>query len=109
METLKTFVEKVQGDESLQKEMAALSEKKDQDAINAFMKEQGVSEEDIRLLAAQQQAMTTGGELSDEMLEMVAGGGCWSKVPNIGNSGSTCVFFFEPGGGAACPLCYSFY
>ncbi|MFH1886175.1 MAG: Nif11-like leader peptide family RiPP precursor [Pseudomonadota bacterium] len=104
METLKAFVEKVKGDENLQREMAVLSEKKDQDALDAFMKEQGVSEEDIQLLAAQQQTMTTGGELSDEMLEMVAGGGCWS---NVGGTQGMCLFCHFDGGAGKCALLHA--
>ena len=50
MDTVKDFVEKAKTDEDLQKKLVALAEKKDRDALNALMKEHGVSEVELQTL-----------------------------------------------------------
>ena len=84
-ESLKAFVDKIKTDESLQKELMALAAKKDMDATATFLKEKGVSEEDVEAFTKLQDNLTTvkDAELDDETLEMVAGGGCWSKVNDV--------------------------
>ena len=85
MATMQAFMEKVKGDETLLAEFKRLAEKKDQAGIIAMMRDNGVSEEDIRKGQEMEKAFLPGhsDELSDELLEMVAGGRgeCWSNVP----------------------------
>ncbi len=70
-EQLKAFLEKVQGDTSLQEKLKAAA---DADAVAAIAKEAGfsISADDLTKVQS---------ELSDEELEGVAGGcGCYSGV-----------------------------
>ena len=77
-EQLKTFLEKVKGDTSLQEKLKAAASP---EAVMEIAKEAGfsITAEDI------QSMQSTTVELSDEELEGVAGGGGWT-----GNS--VCVF-----------------
>ena len=94
MDTVKHFLEKVKADEELQKKMIALAENQNKDAFYTFMKENGVSGEDIAILEKQQEYFETTGELNDEMLANVSGGGCWSRVAE-----GFCLFMnFNKGG-----------
>jgi len=98
LETLKTFVEKAKTDETLQRQVVVIAEKRDRDAMVALMEEHGVSEGDLQALREQEEALKTGesDELSDEMLDLVAGGGCWSKI-----GGACALVHHEPGAGCA--------
>jgi len=100
LETLRAFVEMAKTDEDLQKQVMSLAEKQDKDAMVALMREQGVSDDDLQALREQEEALKTGesDELSDEMLEMVAGGGCWSKI------GNTCWLMYQDG--STCTIGY---
>ena len=95
LQTLRAFVEKAKTDEDLQKQVMSLAEKQDKEGMAALMKEQGVSDDDLRTLREQEEALKTSqsDELSDEILEMVAGGGCWSRVND------TCLFAHVSGSG----------
>jgi len=98
LETLRAFVEMAKTDEDLQKQVMSLAEKQDKDAMVALMREQGVSDDDLQALREQEEALKTGesDELSDEMLDLVAGGGCWSKI-----GGACALVHHEPGAGCA--------
>ena len=87
---LKAFVEKVKTDEVLRKELMEVTKKKDFDAMITFLKGKGVSDTGIESLKKVQEAAATveGGELSDEALAAVAGGGCWSNVGGRRNAGT---------------------
>ena len=104
-ESLKAFVDKIKTDESLQKELMALAAKKDMDATATFLKEKGVSEEDVEAFTKLQDNLTTvkDAELDDETLEMVAGGDCWSDVAAI------CWVGYEADNEDICVLAYVFH
>ena len=74
MDSLRKFIEKVQTNEELQGKVVTMSTN-DETALNALMRDNGVSEEDINSFNKQEHKFSTTGELSDEELENVAGGG----------------------------------
>ena len=71
-EQLKAFLEKVQGDTSLQGKLKAAA---DANAVAAIAKEAGFMISADDLTKAEQKAQS---ELSEEELEGVAGGGCFN-------------------------------
>jgi hypothetical protein len=96
MENVKELLEKVKSDENLQKEMMAVLAKKDPVAAEDFMRQHGVSEDEIKVLRDQQQSLKTKGDLNEEMLELVVGGGCWSRI------GDCCVLVHCADDGSGC-------
>lgn len=83
MKTLNAFFEKVKADENLQKKVAEFGENKDQDGMMIFMKEKGVSDEDIEKAFQSLNASTS--QLCDEELDAVTGGDDipWYMKPNF--------------------------
>ena len=80
MENVKAFLEKIQTDEGLQKEMKGLIEKKASPAeVVAFANKKGFnfSEADLEKFGKD---TVMSGELDDEQLESVAGGGSWAET-----------------------------
>ena len=79
-EQLKAFIAKAQGDTSLQEKLKAAA---DADAVAAIAKEAGfsISADDLNKAKS---------ELSEEELEVVAGGG-WTDVPRCGFSANADV------------------
>ncbi|MDC0260938.1 Nif11-like leader peptide family natural product precursor [Synechococcus sp. AH-551-N17] len=95
-EQLKAFLEKVQGDTSLQEKLKAAA---DADAVTAIAKEAGFSISADDLTNAQS-------ELSDEELEGVAGGDCaWGRNfscgASFGDEANRWIEAFGRGGHAA--------
>ncbi len=83
METIKNFKEMLKSDENLNVEYKKLVVSKNSDAIISFMKNNGVSVEDIKDLANR--------ELSDDELDRVTGGFSWSDLWNTLLSKSPCA------------------
>ena len=79
METLKKFIKKVQSDDQLQKEFVTLVNT-DMETLYTYMRENGVSEEDLQAFKQQEHQFRITGELSDEELESVAGGGSFFSI-----------------------------
>ena len=80
MDSAKAFIDRLKSDETLLSELSNLMEKEDAQSIANLMRVNGVSEEGIEQLIHTNQ--TEDGELSDEALEGVAGGGIWNFVCN---------------------------
>lgn len=78
--TMTDFIEKIKTNTELLKQMVQVAQTGQMEKIRAFLRENGVSEEDIQWGIKFNQNLRTGqtnGELSDEDMELVAGGkGC---------------------------------
>jgi len=74
MNTVDQFSAKLATDEALAKQVSELAERKDSSAIVELMKDNGVTQADIDAVDARVKAQIENGELSEDMLEEVAGG-----------------------------------
>jgi len=75
LNTIDRFNLKLYEDEELASTYKELIERKDNDSIISFMKKHGVTDEDLNKAQQKIEEMAENGELSDKMLEEVAGGG----------------------------------
>lgn len=83
METLKRFIEKMKSDRSLLSQMVELKQKNDEAGMKQLMLDRGVTEEDFQEGVRYLNSLGTSQseDLSDEQLDMIAGGkGCSSNV-----------------------------
>jgi len=74
MNTVDKFYAKVATDEALAKQVSALTKQKDFAAVLGLMKDNGVTQADIDAVDVKLKNQTENGELSEDMLEEVAGG-----------------------------------
>jgi len=80
--TIEEFLKKLESDETLATQYKELIERKDEVSLREFMKKHGVTDEDLNKAQQKIEEMAENGELSDEMLEEVAGGGwlSWKEL-----------------------------
>jgi hypothetical protein len=75
LNSIDRFNIKLYEDEELAREYQELVERKDEASVISLMKKNGVTDEDLEAAKQKIETMAANGELSDEMLEEVAGGG----------------------------------
>jgi predicted ribosomally synthesized peptide with nif11-like leader len=85
MESMFNFIEKIKKDKTLSAKLEKLNAANDRDGIVAFMRENGVSEDDIAKGLEYENSFMTAetSELSDDDLESVAGGKGGVSLPSI--------------------------
>jgi len=69
--TIEEFLKKLESDETLATQYKDLVERKDEVSLREFMKENGVTDEDLEKAKTE---IDENGELNDELLENVVGG-----------------------------------
>jgi predicted ribosomally synthesized peptide with nif11-like leader len=87
METMKIFIEKLKTDEGLLNKVIELKKADDREGILNVMRENGVTEEDIKKGLEYEKSFesTESDELDDSDLEMVAGGKGCQDIKSQGN------------------------